>query len=112
MSRAIDHHCLRLLLIRGPDSDDIKSAITKKKSRATGEAFCRRCVQHLDFDSGIRRCFRVFRGFNSRRRLLSAESLVSSPSVVTRTADNCGKKNPPPDFHRKLFQSATVSGKM
>jgi hypothetical protein len=112
VSRSVDHDGLTLLLIGCPDGDDVKPAISKKKRCATREALGGSRIQHFDFYSRVWRGLRVVGRFGDGGRLLCADAFVSLPSIVPSAADDGRKKNPTPDFHRKLFQSATVSGKM
>src|SRR5437868_10533525 len=112
MSRPVDHDCLILLLIRCPYNDDVEPAVSKKKCGATSESLGGSRIQYFYFDSRVRWGLRVVGRFDDRRGLICANSLVSSPPIVTDTAHHGGEKHPASDFQCKLALSATASGKM
>jgi hypothetical protein len=100
------------LLARSSNRDHIEAAIAKEKRRAPRETTRGRGIQDFDFDSSIRRCLRVFGRISESRGLLVSRLLILPDSIIRAAANHGGENDPPPNLHRKLFQSATVSGKM
>jgi hypothetical protein len=111
MIRAVEYDSFRTLLRRCPDSYDVESAVAQKHGRLMRKPADPGRVQHLDFDSGsggndVRRPFRRL----TDRQLLAGA--VTPPQEESRTRQHESEKDPPADLHLRLFQSATVSGKM
>jgi hypothetical protein len=112
MARPVDHRCLRPLLTRSSNRDNVEATIAKEKRRPPRETASGGCIQNLDFNSRIGGSLRVFGRISESRGLLVPRLLILPDSIVRAAANHSGEKDPPPNLHRKLFQSATVSGKM
>jgi hypothetical protein len=111
MTGSVEHQGSSPLLARCAYSHDIESAIPEKKRRSSRKAARFRRVQYLDFDSHTGRHEGFRNAFSLSEWSLYVASVLS-PRVEPRARNDESEENPPSDFHLRLFQSATVSGKM
>jgi hypothetical protein len=110
--RPVDHHGLRPLLAGSPYANDVEATVTKEQCRAPSETSSGSGVEHFNFDSRVRRSLGVVGRITLDSGLLVVRALIPLDSIIRAATDDGGEKKPAPDLHRKLFQSATVSGKM